>query len=67
MTIEAVNEEDDIDLMNKNVCGMILKRGRNNKDILAQVCNLLNINTNVLDMPNDGFTQESMGNACAIS
>ena len=59
MTVEAVDEENDIDLMNKKVCGIILERGRNNKDIVAQVSNLLNIKKNVLEMPKDGFTQET--------
>eukprot|EP00559_Dactyliosolen_fragilissimus_P007958 CAMPEP_0184871406 /NCGR_PEP_ID=MMETSP0580-20130426/40701_1 /TAXON_ID=1118495 /ORGANISM="Dactyliosolen fragilissimus" /LENGTH=1005 /DNA_ID=CAMNT_0027374063 /DNA_START=1121 /DNA_END=4139 /DNA_ORIENTATION=- len=55
--------------MLRNLCELLSDRGRNNKEILAQMCGLLNINTNVLEMPKHGYTQEAMDSeeACAFS
>ena len=51
-------EDDDIDLIHRDEYGIL--SGRSNKDILSQVCNILDINTSVLEMPKGGFTEEAM-------
>lgn len=51
-------EDGDIDLMHRDEYGIF--SGRSNKDILLQVCDILDIHTSVLEMPKGGFTEEAM-------
>mmetsp|Transcript_21013 Transcript_21013/g.29472 ORF Transcript_21013/g.29472 Transcript_21013/m.29472 type:complete len:980 (-) Transcript_21013:30-2969(-) len=60
LTEEVVHEDDEINLNLGDVYELLSDRGRNNKEILSQVCGLLNINANVLEMPRDGYSQEAM-------
>lgn len=51
-------EDDDIDLIQDDECGNISARIK--KELESQVCNILDNNTSILEMPKAVFSEESI-------